>query len=275
MNTTLYFLAMIIIGILTGTMTGLTGASGVIVVVPLVSLMLNFPVHQSIGTSLMVDTIAPLLISYTYFKHGNIDFKSGLWLAFGAVFGAQLSALFVTGISGPNLGLGFGVFLIAMSAMIWKKGFNRQSPENNSVKGMRLNRHYQRAAVSLILGFALGIQAGFVGAGGGALILLILLFVLNIPLRRAIGTSTLIMSLTACSGTFGYALRGNINYLAGLIIALSAVAGGITSARLAHKVDEKFLARVIGIIFMSLGTLMILMRWMPDLISLPQFLADK
>ena len=273
MNITLYILALIIIGILTGTMTGLTGASGVIVVVPLVSLILHFPLHQSIGTSLLVDTIASLLISYTYFKHGNIDLKSGLWLALGAIIGAQISALFVTGISGPNLGTGFGVFLIVMSVMVWKKGLNRPNAEDNSKRGLKFNRHFQRSAISLILGLALGIQAGFVGAGGGALILLILLFVLNVPLRSAIGTSTLIMSITACSGAFGYALRGNINYLAGIVIGLSAVAGGITSARFAHQVNEKILAKVIGIIFMSLGALMILMRWLPDLIKLPRFFS--
>ena len=71
-------IVMILIGIFTGIVTGLTGASGVIAVVPLVNMLLNFSIHESIGTSLIVDTIAPLAISYTYYKHGNIDIKSGI-----------------------------------------------------------------------------------------------------------------------------------------------------------------------------------------------------
>ena len=59
-------ITMVLIGVFAGMVTGLTGASWVMIVVPLVNLLLNFSVHKSIGTSLMVDVIAPLLISLMY-----------------------------------------------------------------------------------------------------------------------------------------------------------------------------------------------------------------
>jgi len=71
-------ITMVLIGIFADIVTGLTGASGVMVVVPLVNLLLNFSVHESIGTSLMVDVITPLLISLTYHKYRNVDLKSGI-----------------------------------------------------------------------------------------------------------------------------------------------------------------------------------------------------
>ncbi|MCD6241342.1 hypothetical protein J7K27_07490 [Candidatus Bathyarchaeota archaeon] len=59
-------ITMVLIGVFAGMVTGLTGASWVMIVAPWVNLLLNFSVHKSIGTSLMVDVIAPLLISLMY-----------------------------------------------------------------------------------------------------------------------------------------------------------------------------------------------------------------
>jgi len=75
--------AMILIGVFTGIVTGLTGASGVMVVVPLTTVLLGFPIHEAIGTSLMVNVVSSLAITYIYYKNGNVDLRSGIWIAIG------------------------------------------------------------------------------------------------------------------------------------------------------------------------------------------------
>jgi len=75
---------------------GLTGASGVVVVVPLLTVLMGFSMHAAIGTSLFVDVITPLFVAWSYYKNGNVDIKSGLWLALGAIVGAQVGSLFAT-----------------------------------------------------------------------------------------------------------------------------------------------------------------------------------
>ncbi|RLI17485.1 hypothetical protein DRO54_11445 [Candidatus Bathyarchaeota archaeon] len=104
----------------------------------------------------------------------------------------------------------------------------------------------------MILGFIIGIISGIFGASGGITVLVTLIFVLNFPLHLAIGTSTLIMAITATSGALGYALHGNIRPIAGLIIGLSAACVGIGSAKFANEVSEKILAKAIGAIFILL-----------------------
>lgn len=257
MGAMLYIVITIFIGVFTGIVTGLTGASGVTVVVPLVNLLLKFSVHESIGTSLMVDVIASLAIAHTYHKYGNTDIKSGIWIAVGSVLGAQFSAFCVTGISGAGLGVTFGIFTVVMGAIVWKRGLHRESMAEQSKGKIKINTYLQRVMISLIFGFGVGIMTGFFGAGGGVMIFLILFFVLKLPLRMAIGTSTLIMTITACSGAIGYTFHGNINLMAGLIIGCGAVFGGVTSAKFVHRIDEQILAKVIGIIFIFLGILMI------------------
>jgi len=249
-------IVMILIGIFTGIITGLTGASGVMVVVPLVSMLLNFSIHEAIGTSLMVDIIAPLAISYTYYKHGNIDLKSGIWIAIGSIFGAQLGATFAAGMPEVGLGGAFGVFMAIMGVVIWKKGLNHESIAKIMKKTVKFETQIQRIWVALVLGFAVGLMTGILGAGGGGMILLALIFVLNFPLHTAIGTSALIMAITACSGTFGYALHGSIKPLTGLIVGFSAAGSGMVSARFANRVNEQILAKAVGIIFIILGIIM-------------------
>jgi len=249
-------IVMILIGILTGIVTGLTGASGVMVVVPLVSMFLDFSIHESIGTSLIVDVIAPLAISYTYYKHGNVDIRSGIWIAIGSIFGAQLGATFAADMPEGGLGGAFGVFMAIMGVVIWQKGLNHESIATVMKNVVKFETQTQRIAVALILGLVVGLMTGILGAGGGGMILLILIFVLNFPLHVAVGTSALIMAITACSGTVGYALHGNIRPRAGLALGLSAAGSGMASARFANRLNEQILAKAVGIVFIALGILM-------------------
>ena len=259
MSFSIYVFSIIIIGLLAGSVTAMTGASGVIVVVPLTNLLLSFPMYLSIGTSLLVDTISCLAISYSYYRSDRVDMRSGIWVALGCILGAQIGASLVNRISSPKLGTSFGIVLVIMGIVMWKKGI---SQTNVTAKTSRLLKAgpRQRAAMALGIGLLVGMQAGVLGIGGGIYIFLILVFIFHYGLHKAIGTSTFIMSMTACSGAMGYALRNNMNYGAGIGIGLSAVLGGFLSARLANRFNERTLARVISCIFISLGICLILMQ---------------
>lgn len=252
---------MVLVGIFTGIVTGLTGASGVMVVVPLLSILTDFSVHEAIGTSLIVDVIAPLAISYVYFKHKNIDIKSGIWIAVGSIIGAQLGASFAGGISEVGLGSTFGIFMVIMGIIIWKKGLNHESLAKVMKKVAKFETQTQRIVTALILGFLVGIMTGVLGAGGGGMILLILIFVLNFPIHIAIGTSALIMAITACSGAIGYALHGNTKPVEGLILGISAAGSGMFSAKFANKANEQTLGKIIGVIFLLLGIIMTILNF--------------
>ncbi len=209
----------------------------------------------------MVDVIAPAAIAYSYYKHGNIALKSGLWIAVGSVLGAQLGARFSDSI--PELGLAriFGIYMIVLGIVIWKKGINREIIGVKFKKVLKFKTPAQKTITSLCLGFVVGILTGLLGAGGGGFILILLIFVLNFPLHLAIGTSVLIMAITASSGAVGFALHGNIRPISGIIIGISAVFGGTLMARFVNRIEEKMLAKAISITFMLLGAVMIIIRF--------------
>lgn len=88
------------------------------------------------------------------------------------------------------------------------------------------------------------------------MILLILIFVLGFPIHLAIGTSSLLMTITTLSGAIGYAMQGNIRLLPGLVLGISAAGSGVLSATFANRVDEQVLSKVVGAVFMLLGVVM-------------------
>ncbi|MBZ9688778.1 sulfite exporter TauE/SafE family protein [Clostridium estertheticum] len=256
MSIYLYLLA-IITGIGTGVITSLIGASGVMIIVPILTMLFSVSAHTAIGTSLFVDVIASLTVSYSYYKSGNIELKSGIWIAITSIFGAQLGAMFASNMGDSNLSSSFGIVLLLAGFGMLRKGLkNKKAESNEPKKFINFKHEWQKIAVALIIGLGIGILSGIFGAGGGVMILLALIMILSFPLHKAIGTSTLIMAITALSSTIGYGARGNIDFTLGCIISVGAVIGGVVGSRYANKFNENTLQKVVGICFMAMGIIM-------------------
>lgn len=248
--------SLIAIGLLTGSVVGLTGASGVVVVVPLLSVVLGFSVHAAIGTSLFVDVITPLFVAWSYYRNGNVNLRSGLWLAVGSVTGAQIGASFANQtLSSNQMGVGIVVMMFVMAIAMWRKSKLPAKPavESGNIQPTTL----KTVVISVGIGLLLGVVSGLFGAGGGMAFLVTLILVLKYPTHKAIGTSSLIMALTAASGTIGYAAHGNVDFSAGLFLAAGSVLGGVLTAQLANRVSEQTLEKLVSGVFVSLGVLML------------------
>lgn len=252
-------LILVIIGIFTGLVTGLTGASGVMVVIPMVHIFLKFTIHEAIGTSLVVDVLTPLAISYTFYKNGNIDLKSGGLVGLSSIILAQFGARFSDKIPEQGMISGFAFLLVALAIVIWITGIKRDKVKEHSAHENKVEGPLApwRIILSVVLAGASGFMTGFIGAGGGINILLILLFINKYPIHKALGTSILIMSLTAASGVIGHASFGNVNIIAGMTLAVSAIISGIYCARKASKISEKSLSRLMSFVYLVLGVIML------------------
>lgn len=262
-----YFL-ILLIGYIAGTITGLIGASGVMVVVPAL-VLLGYSSAESIGASLFIDVVASLVVSWTYHQHKNLELKQGIWITIGSVIGAQVGSFLSPHIPDISLNRIFSVFLLLTAAMFITRSHKKVALDIPTTSSKNNNHHFHgilnflrshATASGLFLGFLVGIICGLLGAGGGVMILFILVFVMQYPLHKGIGTSTFIMAFTAASGAIGHALTADLPLMPSLIGAIGTVIGGFFSAKFAHKVNEKVLSKVVGCFFALLGIAMIITR---------------
>jgi uncharacterized membrane protein YfcA len=246
-------LILVLIGLLTGTVTAISAGSGVTVVVPFLTIFLGVSIHDAIGTSLLVDIIASINVAYNYYHYGRINLSEGLWLALGAVLGAQLGAHFANLIPQGGLTSAFGVFIIISGFSFFYRAFARRQ---KNLSGLKLKNRTLQVLVIIAIGILIGISTGLFGTGGGANILLVLIYIMDFPIHTAIGTATALMAITATSGVVGYTIQGNISWLYGIIIGLAAMTSGAVFSKIANRASEKALNLAVGGIFIAIGILM-------------------
>ncbi|WP_460024406.1 sulfite exporter TauE/SafE family protein [Infirmifilum sp. SLHALR2] len=248
------------VGLLAGTVTGFTGASGVVVVVPLLSLLCGLTVHSAIAASLFVDTLASLTVAYTYFRNGRVEVKDGVMIGLSSIAGAQIGAFIASATPESRISRAFGVFTIALGIMMMRRS-RGQGLLSKDFSGITSRLPpTQRVLATVILGFGVGVITGVFGAGGGLMFLLLLVVVLGEPLHKAVGTSTLIMALTAFSGTVGYLVHGFLDVLYSAATSVGSILAGAAASRVANRLPERTLSMVMGLVFLAIGALMILLR---------------
>lgn len=250
---------LILLGLFVGVVTGLTGASGVLLLVPILSTFFDIPLPIILGTSLLVDVIACLPISYTYARAKNLDILGTVWLIVGALMGAQIGSFFVISISKTFIMAVLALGMVFFGIKMWQSGFSQDRHFSINISG-HLSKHLKTPIGMILSGLVIGLTTGIFGAGGGLTIFVILYSFLNFPLKKAIGTSSFVMLLTAFSGVIGYWDNGNLNLTLGLIIGISAAVGGALSSMLANRMNEKTLTKLIGGFFISLAIVMILLK---------------
>lgn len=247
------YIILVMIGLLTGTVTAISAGSGVTIVVPLLTIFLGYTIHAAIGTSLLVDVIASIIVAYNYYRYGRIDLKSGAWLALGAIVGAQVGSHFASAIPQGGLKGGFSVFIILSGLLFLYRAFGKRK---FSLDILKFENKTLRLITIITIGVYIGLSTGLFGTGGGATILVVLVYLMDFPLHTAIGTATALMAITAASGVVGYTIQGHIPWLEGIIIGVAAMGSGVLFSKVANRASEKALNIAVGSIFIAIGIAM-------------------
>lgn len=250
------FIIYIIAGLGAGIGTGLAGLSAAAVISPMLITFLDFNAYEAVGIALASDVLASAISAYTYGKNKNLDIKNGLIMLVSTlvftVIGSFLASLV------PNTAMGgFSVFMTFILGIrfIFKPVVAKENKiENKSKK--------QAVIQSLICGAVIGIICGFIGAGGGMMMLLILTSVLGYKLKTAVGTSVFIMTFTALTGAVShFAIDSMPNIKALIICVIATLVGARISALFANKSAPEKLNRVTGIVLTVLGAAMLIMKF--------------
>ena len=246
------FLTVIIVtffaGMGAGLGTGFAGMSAAAVISPMLITFLNIEPYTAVGIALSSDVLASAVSAYTYGKNKNLDIKNGIIMMCSVlvftVVGSYISSL----VSSQTIG-GFSVFmtfLLGIKFIVRPVMTTKEAMENISPK--------KRAVQSVICGIIIGFICGFVGAGGGMMMLLILTSVLGYELKTAVGTSVFIMAFTALTGAVShFAIGGMPDVTVWVLCIVFTFIWARVAAVFANRAEPKTLNRATGVILVILG----------------------
>ncbi|MBD3252987.1 TSUP family transporter [Candidatus Pacearchaeota archaeon] len=237
---------LLIAGIGAGIVTGLVGASAVVFSAPLLIMFLGYSPYSAIAFSLATDVVASIVATIIYHRNKNLRLKESLFLLLSALIGVVAGSFISLGIPSKTLGIATGIGIALAGLGIYKRKTQNKSKE---VIIFRKNRGF----FIVLFGLIIGLIAGIFGAGGGIMILLVLVLVLNYKTHQAIGTSVLLMIFIALFGATAHFINIEFSLLNLFILSFGALFGSLFAARYANKIDEKKLNRIVGVIVIVIG----------------------
>ena len=243
-----------IAGIGAGLGTGFAGMSAAAVISPMLITFLNIPAYEAVGIALASDVLASAVSAYTYKKNDNLDVKNGV-IMMAAVLAFTMVGSWVASVM-PNTTM--GNFSMFMTLLLGIKFIVK--PVMTTKESMQDVSKRRRAVQSVICGALIGLICGFVGAGGGMMMLLILTSVLGYELKTAVGTSVFIMTFTALTGAVSHFMIGGMPDLTILFLCIVfTFLWARVAAVSANKADPQVLNRVTGVVLVVIGIAVLIM----------------
>jgi len=244
----------IILGFPVGIVLGMLGGGGSILAVPIFLYIFRFNFDPAVAMSLVVVGMSAFVGFLGHWRQGSVNLRIGL--PFGAV--AMIGAFATARLSGnvpDNLQLAlFGLFAFT-AAFVMLFDSLRSVKEGTQPGG---TPHF-----TPVLGVeALGVGAltALIGAGGGFLIVPALVYLAGVPVKQAIGSSLLIITLNCLSGFAGYVGRAPIDWaLVGVFTSVAAL-GSMLGARLNRYVPQVRIKQAFALLILTLGSFEVLRR---------------
>ncbi len=261
-----------------GVGTGLAGLSAATVMVPILIVLCpsfsgEYGAYQATAIALASDILGSAVTSSVYARNKNIDLKHG-WVMLACIISLSAVGSYAAYLVGNVVLGGFTLvltFCIGIRFLI-KPDTTKPGADTSSV---RLGA--KEVIISLFFGLTIGFGTGFVGTGGGMMMLVVFTAFLGYDLKSAVGTSTFIMTFTALIGFISHSvihpaiILERWNVLVVCIVVATLVSQ--FSAQFANRVDSKTVGLTTGVILTILGGSMIYLNYFRDVV-LPPLAAE-
>ena len=257
MNWVIMVLVTFFAGMGAGLGTGFAGMSAAAVISPMLITFLHMDPYMAVGIALSSDVLASAVSAYTYGKNKNLDIKNGIIMMCSVLIFTVAGSFIASLVPSKTMG-GFSTvmtFLLGVKFIVRPVMTTKESMQAVSAK--------KRAIQSVICGMLIGFICGFVGAGGGMMMLLILTSVLGYELKTAVGTSVFIMTFTALTGAVShFAIGGAPDWTVWILCVVFTFIWARIAAVFANKADPKVLNRATGVVLVILGAAIFLFSLM-------------
>ncbi len=251
------FMICFLAGIGAGLGTGFAGMSAAAVISPMLITFLKLPAYEAVGIALASDVLASAVSAYTYGKNKNLDIRNGL-VMMATVLTCTLIGSWIASLL-PNTTMGsfsvFMTFLLGIKFIV--------KPVLTTKESMSGTSENKRLVQSVLSGIVVGFICGFIGAGGGMMMLLLLTGVLGYELKTAVGTSVFIMTFTALTGAASHFVIGGMPDIRCLVFCvISTLLWARIAALFANKASAVTLNRLTGVVLAILGAAILFVNYL-------------
>ena len=237
--------------------TGFAGMSAAAIIGPMLATFIGMPAYQALGIGLASDVLASAISAWVYHKHGNLDIKNSLPLLITVLCMTVVGSLI--GKFVPNSSMGcmqqIGLICVGVKFLVKPGRATKEQMENLDPK----SRFVKAVAGGIVVGFI----CGFIGAGGGMMLLLVLSSFLGYEMHMAVGTSVFIMMFTAFTGSASHMIIGGVPDLVCLISCIIfTFLWARIAAKIANKVDSITLSRAAGLVMVGFSVVILAVNYL-------------
>ncbi len=229
-----YFVAGLILSAMIGVSLGLIGGGGSIITVPVLVYVLGVDVRQAIAMSLAVVGATSVVGALAHHRSGTLRLKTGMLFGSAGILGAFLGSPLTQRVSPGLLLLVFALLMLVVAVVMLARKQNGEEVES---------RRHQNIIQALLSGFAVGLLTGFLGVGGGFLIVPALVFFGGLSMKESIGTSLLVIAINCAAGLVGHLRYGGFDVRTALLVTALAIAGTLVGTHLSQRISAEKLSK--------------------------------
>lgn len=252
---------LLVIGVVTGTLSGVLGIGGGLVMVPLLTLF-GIPLVQATATSLVGVLLSSLSGSVQNLRTGSLDWRTSLLLALFGMVTAQVGAWIGDRIPDAALSLAFAVLLlITIRLMDLKRNLQKQQAAAVETGTENPAPIPPRQGLNALLPIALigllaGLLSGLFGVGGGVVMVPLQMLLLAEPIKSAVRTSLGAIVPISISGLAQHTLNHNVLWIPGIALGLGGIVGAQAGTRLLPKLSDRTVNQIFRLFLMALAVYM-------------------
>jgi hypothetical protein len=232
--------------------SSMIGIGGGVLYVPIL-LAFGFSFYQAAAISIFIIMVLSVSASLVYHRVQLVDWKLALIIEPLTAIMSLVGGYYSSFIQIKELKILFILVLIVSGYFMIKPIKKIQDKFINKRKWGYWSRKFgeEKYSVNLIIGLPIaalaGIVAGLLGIGGGVIIVPLLVLLLGVPMKIAVGTSCFMAGITALFGFWGHYFAGHFEPKITLILALVVFAGAQVGSRISIKVDKILLKKIYAI----------------------------
>jgi len=227
----------LVLSSLVGVSLGLLGGGGSILCVPLLVYIAGIPAKVSIPMSLVIVGSTSLWAAWMHRRKRNVHLVAAAIMGIGGMVGSYFGAMLTQMFSDHWLLLMFAIIMIIVGGLMIFQ--SRRGGDEGPKTHLNI-------PATFVAGVSVGVLTGFLGIGGGFLLVPALIWVAKLPIRLAVGTSLLVISLNAFSGFLSHIRTVSIPLLLTASFTGASFIGAIVGQYLAHRSTPANLRKAFG-----------------------------